>query len=63
VLDELPPEQREAIVLREYEGFTSPEIAEITGVPSATVRTRIFYGLKTVRRKLGERGVTDAGMA
>lgn len=54
----LPAEQRTAIVLREYHGFNSEEIAEITGVPSATVRTRIFYGLKSLRRDLKDRGVS-----
>jgi RNA polymerase sigma-70 factor (ECF subfamily) len=56
VLAVLPDEQRSAILLREYHGFTSEEIGEITGVPAATVRTRIFYGLRTVRRHLQERG-------
>jgi RNA polymerase sigma-70 factor, ECF subfamily len=50
--DRLPAEQRSAILLREYQGFTSEEIAEITGVPAATVRTRIFYGLRALRRML-----------
>jgi RNA polymerase sigma-70 factor (ECF subfamily) len=58
VLEELPVEQRTAIVLREYQGFTSDEIAEMTGVPAATVRSRIFYGFKSLRKKLRERGVT-----
>jgi RNA polymerase sigma-70 factor, ECF subfamily len=53
-LAQLPAEQRFAILLREYQGFTSEEIGEITGVPAATVRTRIFYGLRTLRRMLGE---------
>jgi len=56
-LENLSLEQRTAILLREYQGFTSQEIAEITGVPAATVRTRIFYGLKSVRRMLDERGI------
>jgi RNA polymerase sigma-70 factor (ECF subfamily) len=56
VLAKLPDEQRSAILLREYHGFTSEEIAEITGVPAATVRTRIFYGLRSVRRHLEARG-------
>ena len=47
-------EQRTAIVLREYQGFTSQEIAEITGVPPATVRTRVFYGLKAIHAMLHE---------
>ena len=57
-LTALPNEQRTAIVLREYQGFTSEEIAEITGVPAATVRSRIFYGFKALRRILGERGIS-----
>ncbi len=57
VMGKLPIEQRSAILLREYHGFTSEEIAEIVGVPAATVRTRIFYGLRSVRRMLTERGI------
>ena len=56
VFTRLPVEQRSAILLREYHGFTSEEIGEITGVPGATVRSRIFYGLRSVRRMLRERG-------
>jgi DNA-directed RNA polymerase specialized sigma24 family protein len=44
--------------LREYHGFNSEEISEIVGVPAATVRSRIFYGLRTVRKKLKDRGVS-----
>lgn len=57
VLDQLPTEQRTSIVLREYQGLTSEEIGEIMGVPAATVRTRIFYGLKALRAELRKRGV------
>jgi RNA polymerase sigma-70 factor, ECF subfamily len=51
-LSKLPVEQRVAILLRECQGFTSEEIGEITGVPAGTVRTRIFHGLRTMRRIL-----------
>jgi RNA polymerase sigma-70 factor (ECF subfamily) len=57
VLGRLSEEQRTAILLREYQGFTSEEVARITGVPATTVRTRIFYGLKSVRRMLRQRGI------
>lgn len=57
LLGELPQEQRNAILLREFQGFTSEEIGEMTGVPAATVRTRIYYGLKTLRRVMKERGL------
>lgn len=55
-LDTLPEEQREAIVLREFQGFSTAEISEITGVPTATVRTRIFYGLRKLQQVLGRPG-------
>lgn len=61
-LQGLPPDQKNAIVLREYHGFSSQEIAEITGVPAATVRTRIFYGLKSLRRALEEQGYSDESL-
>ena len=57
-LSELPAEQRTSILLREYQGFTSEEIGEMMGVPAATVRTRIYYGLKTLRKKLDQRGIS-----
>jgi RNA polymerase sigma-70 factor, ECF subfamily len=51
-LARLSEEQRTAILLRECQGFTTEEIAEITGVPVGTVRTRIFHGLRALRRML-----------
>jgi len=59
VLARLPLEQRGAILLREIQGFNSQEIATITGVPATTVRSRIFYGLRALRRMLPEYGVTE----
>jgi RNA polymerase sigma-70 factor (ECF subfamily) len=52
----LPLEQRTAIVLREYEGYTSREIGELTDVPAATVRSRIFHGLRAMRAMLPDHG-------
>jgi RNA polymerase sigma-70 factor, ECF subfamily len=63
VFARLPAEQRSAILLREYHGFTSEEIGEITGVPAATVRTRIFYGLRALRRMLQEDEAGPKGAA
>lgn len=57
VLGRLPLEQRTAILLREVQGFTSGEISRITGVPAATVRSRIYYGLRALRKMLPEYGV------
>jgi RNA polymerase sigma factor (sigma-70 family) len=41
VLEELPPEFREAIVLRELEGLSYKEIAAVSGVPLGTVMSRL----------------------
>jgi RNA polymerase sigma-70 factor (ECF subfamily) len=57
---ELAPEQREVIVLKEYQGLTFPEIAEITGVPISTVKTRMYRGLGQLRLRLARQGVRGA---
>lgn len=41
-IDELPPEFREVIVLRELEELSYKEIAEITRIPIGTVMSRLF---------------------
>jgi RNA polymerase sigma-70 factor, ECF subfamily len=48
-LDDLPLDQRVAFVLCEVEERTSREVAEIVGVPEATVRTRLFHAKKKLR--------------
>lgn len=55
----LPEEQREAVVLKEYEGLTFPEIAEIQGVPVSTVKTRLYRGLSVLRERLVRQGVFE----
>jgi RNA polymerase sigma-70 factor (ECF subfamily) len=56
-LDTLPLEQRVTFVLCEVEDRTSREVAEITGVPEGTVRTRLHHAKKKLREELSERGV------
>lgn len=58
-LDQLPLEQRVAIVLGEIEERTSGEIATIVGAPEATVRTRIFHAKRKLRSILGQKGGQD----
>lgn len=52
-LDALPTEQREAVVLHVTAGMTIPEIAELTGAPQETVRSRIRLGKAALREALG----------
>lgn len=54
LLDELPMEQRVAVVLCVIEERTSVEAAEIAGVPETTVRTRLFHARRKLRERLGK---------
>lgn len=56
----LPEEQREVIVLKEYQGLTFPEIAEILGLPTSTVKTRLYRGLGGLRERLEREGIRAA---
>jgi RNA polymerase sigma-70 factor (ECF subfamily) len=53
----LPEEQREVIVLKEYQGLTFLEIAEALGVPPSTVKTRLYRGLGQLRLQLEREGI------
>ena len=52
VLAEMNPDQRKALELAYFEGLTHSEIAEKTGEPLGTIKTRIRSGLQTLRAKL-----------
>lgn len=54
----LPAEQREVFLLREQGGLGFREIAEVTGVPENTVKSRMRYALDALRRSLAALGVT-----
>ncbi len=49
---ELPPSFRTAVVLCDVQGLTYEEIAEATGWPLGTVRSRIHRGRRLLRRAL-----------
>jgi len=49
-LAELPVAQREAFVLREYNGYAYQEIADITGDTMVTVKTRAFRARERLRK-------------
>lgn len=48
-LDRLEPEQREIVVLREYQGLSYQEIADVLKVPVGTVRSRLFRAKLALR--------------
>lgn len=51
-LETLPKEQRAAVELAYFEGLTQSEIAERTGDPLGTVKTRLRTALEMLRRVL-----------
>jgi RNA polymerase sigma-70 factor (ECF subfamily) len=51
-LAELPAIFREALVLREIEGLSYREIAEVTGSPTGTVMSRLARGRRELRTTL-----------
>ena len=51
-LSAIPPEMREVIVMKEYQGLKFHEIAEILSLPVSTVKTRLYTGLSQLRRRL-----------
>ncbi len=48
----LPPKMREVIVLRYYHNKTDVEIAEVTGLPPGTVKSRIHRATALLRSKI-----------
>lgn len=53
-MEELPEDQREAILLRELEGLSYKEISDIMGIPEGTVMSRLFYARKKLQKSLSE---------
>jgi RNA polymerase sigma-70 factor, ECF subfamily len=52
LLQRLPGNQREVLVLRFYHELSLREIAEITGAPLGTVKSRLFHSLRRARQIL-----------
>ena len=51
-LAELPEPQRHALALAYFGGYTQREIAQLTGVPLGTVKTRMFAAMRRLQVRL-----------
>lgn len=60
-LEELPAEQREAVVFCDLEGMSYEEMAKVMGVPIGTVRSRIFRGRRALQERLAAFHAFGAG--
>ena len=55
-IDELPEELKVAVALREFEGLSYEEIAEVMECPVGTVRSRIFRARETIEKRIAAIG-------
>jgi len=51
-LERLSPDQREAVVLKIYQGFKFEEMAEILSCPVSTVKSRLYSALELLKVEL-----------
>jgi RNA polymerase sigma-70 factor (ECF subfamily) len=54
MLDLLPPDQRAALVLRELEGLSNAEVAEILETSEGAIEQRLMRARATLRRRFDE---------
>lgn len=55
-LSRLSEEQREAVVLKVYEGFKFDEMAEILNCPASTIKSRVYTALELLKTMLAPVG-------
>jgi RNA polymerase sigma-70 factor (ECF subfamily) len=53
-LETLSPRQRSVFVLKHFEELSIPEIAELTGLDTGTVKSHLFRAARKIRERLGE---------
>ena len=54
---QIPAEQREVLIMKEYEGLKFREIAEVLDISENTAKSRLYYGLSAVKKILKERNI------
>ena len=59
-LDGLSPDQRTAVTEIALRGRSSADVAAETGTSDSTMRSRLYYGLKTMRETMQRQEWTDA---
>ena len=57
-LMQLNAEQREVVIMKEYEGLKFREIAEALNISENTAKSRMYYGLNALKRILEQKNIT-----
>lgn len=55
---QLSEEQREVVIMKEYEGLKFREIADALQISENTVKSRMYYGLEALKRILERKNIT-----
>jgi RNA polymerase sigma-70 factor (ECF subfamily) len=58
-VEQLPEEQREVFLLRQLQGLAFKEIAEVVGIPTNTVKSRMRYALERLQGLLSDLEQSD----
>jgi RNA polymerase sigma factor (sigma-70 family) len=58
LIDQLPPEQREVVILRHYADLSFKEIAQLTDVSINTALGRMRYALLNMRKIMAEKQIS-----
>lgn len=56
-LMEINEDQREVVIMKEYEGLKFREIAEALNISENTVKSRMYYGLDSLRKILEKKNI------
>lgn len=56
-VNSIPPEQRQVLIMKEFEGLKFREIAEILEISENTAKSRLYYGLSSLKKELKERNI------
>ena len=51
-INQLETDEREIIILREFEGYSYEEISEMLSLPAGTVMSRLYYARKKLAKKM-----------
>ena len=60
-LEQLPPMQREAVLLHDLEGWKHHEVAERLGLPEGTIRSHVHHARRRLRALLTDWIAREAG--
>jgi RNA polymerase sigma-70 factor (ECF subfamily) len=58
LIEQLPPEQREVVILRHYSGLSFKDIARLTDVSINTALGRMRYALINMRKLIREKNIS-----